>query len=236
MPFHVQKKGEKKMRHCDKCNVDIADKIDHCPLCGRNIVGGDEQTVQQFECFPDNKIWQSKRSTILNAIFLILLIGTIVATAVDLIVNKKITYCPFVWTGALLVLIDVILPAKESFSFSSVSTICALSICAYILFLEFFTHTFGWGLQYAIPFFLLAMTLYSTTIIVVRQYYKGFDFIIPLVIFVILSIANFLVNYFCGFVYWPALVSFLSSTSIFLFILIFRFKKVREQFKKSFFV
>ena len=79
------------MRHCDKCNVDIADKIDHCPLCGRNIVGGDEQTVQQFECFPDNKIWQSKRSTILNAIFLILLIGTIVATAVDLIVNKKIT-------------------------------------------------------------------------------------------------------------------------------------------------
>lgn len=224
------------MRHCDKCDVMIADTVEHCPLCGRDISQGNEKLTEHFECFPDNKIWQSKRNTILNILFWVLVIGSIVTTIIDFLVDKKLTFCPFVWTGTLLVILDVIIPAKKRFSFPSVSTICAVSICAYILFLELYTHTFGWGLQYTIPFFLLAMTIYCTVIIVSRQYYKGFEFVIPLLGFVVLSLATFLVNYFCKFVYWPALVASLSSITIFCFILIFRFKKVQQQFKKSFFI
>ena len=223
------------MKHCDRCGVDIIDDVNHCALCGRNV--SKEPVINEtFACFPDNKTWQSKRKFITNLLLLSIFIGTIITTFLDLFLHKAITYSPFVWTGAALAIVDIVLPIKNYWSFPVVSTVVAVSICGYILFLEFFTHTFGWGLVYVIPFFLLAMTLYSFLIIVIRNYFKGLEFVIPLLIFMILSIAVFFVNYFCGFVAWPALVCGITSVVCFVFFLVFKFRRVQQEFKKSFFV
>ena len=222
------------MNHCDKCNVDIVDNVNHCPLCGRNV-SKEHIATESFECYPDNKTWQSKRNLVTNIFLFVILIGSIISTFLDLFLHKTITYSPFVWTGAGLAILDIILPIKKYWSFPVVSTVCAISIVAYILFLELFTGTFGWGLNYVIPFFLLFMTIYSCIIIWTRNYFKGFEFVIPLMIFCIMSIAIFFVNYFCGFVAWPALSVAITSLVLFVFILIFRFKKVQQEFHKSFF-
>lgn len=222
------------MNHCDKCDVDVVDNVNHCPLCGRNIAK-QHIVTESFECFPDNKTWQSKRKLVTNILLAIILIGVAVSTFLDLLLNKTITYSPFVWTGAGLAILDIILPIKNYWSFPVVNTVCAISIGAYILFLELFTNTFGWGLNYVIPFFLLFMTIYSVIIIWTRNYFKGIEFVIPLMIFCILSVASFFVTYFCKFVYWPALVSAITSLVLFVFILIFRFKRVQQEFHKSFF-
>ena len=222
------------MKHCDKCNVDILDNVNHCPLCGRNV-SKEPVLTESFECFPDNKVWQNKRNIAIKLWFFVVVIGTLISTFVDLLLNRSITYSPFVWTGAGLMILDIILPIKKYWSFPAVSTVCAVSICAYILFLEFFTHTFGWGLIYVLPFFLLAMTIYCFLIIFVRNYFRGVEFVIPLLIFCIMSIAIFFVNYFCGFVFWPALVTMVTSLVSFVLILILRFKKVQQEFQKSFF-
>ena len=206
------------MSHCDKCGVDIEDNVNNCPLCGRNV-SKEKIENESFKCFPDNKTWQSKRNVVTNIALFLILIGAIVTTFLDLFLNKRITYSPFVWTGSGLAILDVILPIKKYWSFPLVSTVCAISIVVYILFLELFTETFGWGLNYAIPFFLLFMTLYSCVIIWTRNYFRGIEFVIPLMIFCIMSVTIFFINYFCGFVVWPALVTGITSLVVFVFIL-----------------
>lgn len=223
------------MRHCDKCNVDIVDEITNCPLCGRDVSNGEEIT-KNFTCYPSNKIWIDKRNTLTNWLLLIVIIGTIISGIIELLIFKRYHYNFYVLTGAILALFDVILPIKHRWSFSALSIVVSISICAYILFLELFTNSFGWGVYYAIPLFLLFTTLYSLTIILIRNYYRGFEFVISLLVFAILSTVLFIFNYISKGVVWPSLVAFLTSVTCFVVFLIFRFKKVKQTLEKSFFI
>lgn len=224
------------MKHCDKCDVQIADNINHCPLCGRDISGHEPVLEETFECYPNNKIWVDKRNFSINLLLVLVLIGTAICIGLDLFFNKNLTFSWYVITGVLIFVVDIILPLKKRWCFSAVSTIVAISICAYILFIELYTQTFGWGLIFVIPFFLLFMCLYSTSIILARNYYKGFDFFVPLIIFTCMSIAVFIFNLVSGYTLWPSLVVFLTSIVCTILIVIFRFKKVKQQIEKNFFV
>lgn len=222
------------MRHCDKCDVDIMDDVNNCPLCGRDISTKD--SVESFLCYPDNKIWQSKRNTLINFAFWASIIGMLISIFVEWLIFKQISYNWYVITGVAMFVLTVILPLKFKWSFSFVCTFIGLCICGYILFLELFTNSFGWGLYITIPFFIMFMALYSTFITVLRNYYKGFDFVVCLLVFSILSIAVFMYNILSGGLMWPSLVAFLTSITCFIFILIFRFKSVKKQLEKNFFI
>src|SRR5574344_885147 len=225
------------MRFCDKCKVNIADELNNCPLCGRDIsLKKNEETSQSFLCYPDNKIWVDKRNFALKIVLWSVIFATLLSCFAEIFLLKTFHYNFYVLTGLFLFIFDIILPLKNHWSFASVSTVAGVSICLYILFIELFTNTFGWGLNYAIPFGLLFMSIYSTTIIFVRNYYQGIEFVISLLIFSILSIAVFLYNTFSAGVVWRSLVSFLTSLTCFIFFLCFKFKRVKQAFKKSFFI
>ena len=224
------------MKHCDRCDVDIADNIKNCPLCGRDISAESDDELESFVCYPDNKIWFSKRNTVLNTSFLIILIGVIVSIVTELIIFHRFSYNWYVLTGAMMFALNILMPLKFRWSFSNVSIVSGLSICAYILFLELFTGTFGWGVYYVIPFFVLFMTLYCTIIMAIRNYYKGMEFVICLMIFAILAVALFVYNSIAKVVVWPSLVAFLASITCFVCFLIFKFKKVKQALTKSFFI
>ncbi len=222
------------MLHCDKCDVDIKDNINNCPLCGRDL---DNKTqIQSFVCYPDDKIWISKRNILINMLFFISIIGVVISIFLELLIFKRIWYNWYVITGEALFLLAIIAPLKFRWSFSAISLIDSLTICSYILFLELFTHSFGWGLNYAIPMFLLFCTLYTTIIIVSRNYYQGYDFVVCLLVLAILSTAIFLYNLLSGGIMWPSLVTFLTSVTCFIGFLIFKFKKVKAQIEKKFFI
>ena len=223
------------MAHCDKCNVEIRDPINNCPLCGRNVTA-EKIEHESFVCYPDNKVWVSKRNSILNGFFWFSVIGTLISIFLELLLFKRFWYNCYVVTGEALFLLCVFMPIKFRWSFSNTSIVVGLSICTYLLFLELFTNSFGWGVYYAIPLFILFMSLYSTFIIMLRNYYKGFEFIMCLLVFALCSVAVFTFNVLSGGVLWPSLVAFLTSITCFVSFLFFRFKKVKNQFEKSFFI
>ena len=136
------------MRPCDKCDVDIMDDVNNCPLCGRDISTKD--SVESFLCYPDNKIWQSKRNTLINFAFWASIIGMLISIFVEWLIFKQISYNWYVITGVAMFVLTVILPLKFKWSFSFVCTFIGLCICGYILFLELFTNSFGWGLYITI--------------------------------------------------------------------------------------
>lgn len=222
------------MKHCDKCNVNIADNINNCPLCGKDLSAFTKD--ENFVCYPNDKVWHDKRKLTLNILLFIALIGTVLCLCVDLFFNHRLTYSWYVITGCLIFVVDIYYPIKKQWSFSTISTIVGISVCLYILFLELFTHTFGWGVNYVIPFFILFMSCYSTIIVFIRNYYKGFEFVLPLIIFTILSAVTFVVSYFLKLVIWPSFSTFLASLTLLILVLIFKQKKVKQELGKSFFV
>ena len=222
------------MLHCDKCKVDIADNINNCPLCGRDL--DNKAETQSFVCYPDNKIWINKRNLLVKILFWVSIIGTGISIFLELLLFHKLWYNWYVITGEVLFLIDFVAPLKFKWSYSAITLIVSITISLYILFLELFTHSFGWGLNYAIPLFLLFSTLYTTSTIITRNYYKGYDFVVCLMVLAILCTALFIYNILTTAVFWPALVAFLTSVTCFVGFLIFRFKKVKAQIEKKFFI
>ena len=222
------------MRYCDKCKVNIADEINHCPLCGRDI--STDIANESFLCYPDNKVFVNKRNIIINIMFWIAIISMIISIFIELLIFKRLNYNWYVITGAALFIVDFIMPMKFRWSFSALTIVVALTICAYILFLELFTNSFGWGLNYVIPMFILFMALYSTFITIIRNYYRKYEYVICLLIFSVLGVIVFLYNLFTNAVIWPALVAFLTSVTCFIGFLLFRFKKVKNELEKSFFI
>ena len=223
------------MKRCDKCDVDIMDDINNCPLCGRNI-STEKIEHQTFLCYPDNKVWVNKRNAFLKALLLFSIIGMLISIFLELLLFKRFWYNAYVVTGEALFLICIYMPLKFRWSFSNASLVVGLTICAYIIFLELFTNSFGWGVYYVVPLFILFMSLYSTFIIMLRNYYKGFEFIRCLLMFALCGVAIFTYNTLSGGVLWPSLVVFLTSVTCFVIFLFFRFKKVKNQFEKSFFI
>lgn len=222
------------MRHCDRCDVEIADEINNCPLCGRNIASDD--STQSFVCYPDNKIWVSKRNAIINFLFWFAVIGTAISIGIELLIFHRFQYNWYIVTGLALFVLDIIMPIKFRWSFSHISWLVGVSICLYILFLELFLGGAGWGHNYVIPLFILFMSLYSTFIMALRNYYKGGEFVVCLIIFAILGTAIFIYNYVSKNVVWPSLVAFLVSVTCLIFFVIFKFRKIKQALEKSFFI
>lgn len=223
------------MKHCKKCGVDIADNIKNCPLCGGSVET-ENDGEESFSCYPNNKNWYNKRNLILNIVLTVVLIGLFISFTVDLFFNRRLAYSWYTITGCAIFLIDIYFPIKKHWSFSTISTIVGISVCLYILFIELYTQTFGWGVNYVIPFFILFMSLYSTAIVFMRNYYKGFEFTLPLIIFTILATITFVVSYVLNLIIWPSFSVFLASLSLLIIVLVFKSKKVKQELEKSFFV
>lgn len=222
------------MRHCSKCDVKVADNINNCPLCGRDLAEPTQE--QSFVGYPNDKKWYDKRKLVLNIFLVAVLIGTALCLAVDLFVNQNVTFTWYTISGCMFFILDIYFPIKKQWSFNTISTIFGISCVLYILFIELYTNTFGWGVNYAIPFFILFMSLYSTIIIFTRNYYKGFEFVLPLIIFTIMATVLFIVCYCLKFTIWPSFSVFLASLTMLIIVIIFKHKQVKQELGKSFFV
>ena len=222
------------MLHCNNCKIDIADNLQKCPVCEKKLKNNLKK--QQFVCYPDNRAWIDKRNNVLKSLAYILTFFSFLCIIVDIIVNKHLSFSFYVLASYVIVMLDIIFPLKKYWSFSSTSTVVGISLSCYVLLVEWFTNSFGWGLNYVVPLFLMFMSIYSSSIIFSRNYYKGFEFALPLIIFNVLALVLFVVSLLLNVILWPSLMCFLTSIILLICVLIFRTKKVRQELEKSFFV
>ena len=113
------------MKHCIKCDAHIADNINNCPLCGKDLV--DSTPEQSFKCYPNDKTWHDRRNLAINILLFIVLAGTAICLIVDLFLNHNITFTWYTISGCLLFVVDIYLPIKKQWSFATISTIVGIS-------------------------------------------------------------------------------------------------------------
>lgn len=215
---------------CSNCKLDIQNGS-HCPLCGKFL----NDSSDNVSNYPAYTKWKRYRQNVINSLLWFFVLAIVISVTVNLIISQTVSWSAYVIASTLLTILVVILPLKFNWSFAGFSAVCSFSIFAFLFFLDAFTGFAGWAINYAIPMFLLFMAVYSTIIIFSRNYIAP-EFSIPLLILFILSTAMFVYALIAHNVLWTSLTAFAFCSTALIASLIFRFKRIKNAFEKSFFV
>lgn len=122
-------------KFCDKCNVEIEETKNFCPLCGRccaDKLNPDEQTNFSY---PERIVFINKRRLAFNLLIYFLLLGNLVCIATNLLFSKSFTWAGQVLYGSIFTLAGIIFPAKRSFDANKQLAVLFIAITAYVIVL-----------------------------------------------------------------------------------------------------
>lgn len=217
------------MQKCERCNLEVkGDK--YCPLCGKFVNG-----VSVEREYPLNIVKKINKRYVLRVIFGLLLMLNFLAVALELIITKRFYYGWQIIVPSVLVLICVYFPLKKNWGIFGACPFAILAVSGYVIFLENFTHSVGWGVNYVVPLFLLGVELSGFLILVISKFEKV-DVFLPILICFIVSLGIFLYVYLKKFIYWPATVALLFGFAVMFTIFVVKNRRAKKSLQKSFHV
>ena len=218
------------MNKCDRCNVEIvASKF--CPLCGRCVSEKDNFS----KVYPDAIPEKVGAKYALRIVFGVLLLLNLLAVALELIITKTFYYSWHILVPSILLYFCVYFPIKKHWSLTGVINISLFMLSGYVIFLELFTKTYGWGLYYVIPFVLLGSIILCLIYMWISKFNKV-DMQVTLIVSSLLSLADFLYVYLTKGVYWPATTSLLTGFAIVFILFVIKSRRAKKNLQKNFHV
>lgn len=216
------------MGKCSRCNLNVSgDKF--CPLCGKRV------NDSANHLYPTNVNRKINKTYVLRVVFGLLLLINVLVVALELIITKNFYYSLHILVPSLLVLISIYFPLKKSWGFFAACCICIFTISGYIIFLENFTKTTGWGFNIVVPLFLLLGEIVSFLILTISKFEKV-EVFLPVLICTIFSFIIFLIVYLKKIIYWPAAAAFLFGFAILFTIFVVKNRRAKKSLQKSFHV
>ena len=219
------------MKHCDFCNVDIIDKKSNCPLCGKSL---DNEAANKNKFYPQYAFEPDRREPAIKILEKLSLLAVVLSMAVNLFTDHTISWALYVIIGFFLLYVLILRPIRKQYSLAQILTALVFYLTAFMLFLELYTHTWGWGVMYAIPFTWLGFAILSGIFTLARGY-VNFEMFKPMFMLLLLSLISFilLMCFDCPTV-WPTLVAFLVSATEIILMFMFRFKRSVRSIKRDF--
>jgi hypothetical protein len=218
---------------CNQCNVQLEDTISHCPLCGKCINVEQINSVVKHEHFPNDKVFQSKKQKAFKALTCFLLLGNVISLFVELLLFQTVSWSLHILVASVFSYVGILRPLHQNWRLVNYHSIFYIMFALYILFLELYTNSFGWGFSYVIPLFALAFSLYNF-ILILSNIKHRFDYILPMLILLTISTVSFAINYVNSYTLWPSLSSFLTSISLTFISFIFHSNKILKALAKKF--
>lgn len=223
------------MKKCNKCNITIETHQDYCPLCHQVLSG---ETKSSFkEIYPE---YMSLRKKLLPTTKKVLLFSTIMSIVILALINILAftgSYWSLIPIGSILyfwfvVRIGVLSRRNVAFRLAFLTT-----LLIGLLILVDYTSAMqnnGWSVDYLMPILLWSCNMAIAVIIWARRLnYR--DYFFYLLIIIIFSLVPLILNIFNVLsVLWPSIVAFGVALFIFLFLIVFFPKSVKEELKKRF--
>ena len=220
------------MKVCKNCNLQIKNS-NYCPLCGKCVdeQAKENQEERSFPVYAPTLIDNSE--SVWRILSKLSIWGIIVCMAINLFINKTISWSLYALFGLLYLHFVVFYSVYKKLSFANVITRIAVYTTFLILFLELYTQSWGWGMCYAIPFLWLALTIISA-ILMIAKGWVNFEMFKPTLTMTVMS--AILLGFLFGFseTFWPILVTFFVCLSLVCFMFMFRFKRTVRSIQKEF--
>lgn len=219
------------MCRCEFCQVEIEENKSNCPLCGKCV---NDKAENQNTYYPQYACVLDKRDPTIKVLEKLLLLSLLICFVVDLFFAHTISWSLYVFIGGFLAWVLILRPIKKQFSFAQILTGITFWLTAFMIFLELYTHTWGWGVMYAIPCMWLGFGLLAG-LMTIMSGYVNFEMFKPMLMILFLSIVSLiLLLCFDCLILWPTVVAFLVSASEIILMFMFRFKRSLRSLKRDF--
>jgi len=154
------------MKKCYKCNVSINSNVEKCPLCNGNLEG--EEVLENV--FPTIPSIYTKNTVFLKLMLFASILGCIVCSIVNYIVNKEIGWAWFVIAGITSFWITFIIGIKKRNHFMKLLFSEVMMVLVSSVLWDYFTGWHLWSVTYVLPFVSIA---YITTLFFLRLFMKN---------------------------------------------------------------
>ena len=216
---------------CENCKVNIIDEKSNCVLCGKSI-SKKQQSKNKF--YPKYSPVVEKREPVVNVLEKLALLGLLICVVVDLFITKTISWSLYVFVGVLLATVLILRAIKKKNTIAQLLTRLTFWLSLFIIFIELYTNSWGWGLTYAIPFMWLGFSVFAG-IMTLSKGYVDFQMFKPIILIAILSTISLIVLLCIGHgILWPSLIAVLVTVSEIALMFMFRFKRSVRSLKKDF--
>ena len=178
------------MKHCNFCDVDIEDKKVHCPLCGKCI---DEEDAKlgignHSDIYPDFKYTSNHTKVLVCKIITnSLFIATLISIIVDLLINKTMHFSLIVLIAFLCSYFSILRPIRKNMPLETMFISISLFATLFIVFMELYTHTLGWGISYTAPGIFAGLSLVCLIFMIALKF-NDTDMIKPVIMNLILDL------------------------------------------------
>ena len=219
------------MSYCSNCKITNMDNTNNCPLCGKELK---KDNNQPETIYPKYIGIAEKREPIINILEKILLWALVICLVIDLFITKTLSWSLYVLASLLLVLVIVLQAIKKKNSLAILLTRLTFWLSLYMIFIEFYTNSFGWGIQYAIPSMWLGFSIIAGIATLARGY-VNFEMFKPMIMIFLMSLITVIVLLCIGnLALWANIASLLVAASEIILMFMFRFKRSIRSLKRDF--
>lgn len=220
------------MAYCKKCDLTCEDNQRYCPLCGHCVNEKISEKENKDGIYPSYDAYKNSRMHVTNVLARLIIIGILASIAINFLIGNQTFWSIYVIVGGLSAIIGILIPIRHRLSLASQTKFHVASMIAIIIVCEVFTKTFGWGVGYVIPFFLL-FELVLISIMSMAKGYLEFDYLRPLCFLIFCSVVFYILNRFIfNVVVWPSATALVGCLLMALILLVFRFKRTLKGLKK----
>lgn len=217
---------------CSHCNVQLEEFVSHCPLCGKCV---NEANVNKnmHENFPSGEVFRLNKQKAYKAATSLLMLGNLLCLFIEFLLFWKISWSLHVLVASIFTFFGIIRPIYENWRLVNYHSVFYIMFTGYIVFLENYTQSFGWGIGYVIPLFAFTFAIYNFIMILTNIKNRS-DYILPMFILLTISIICFSFNYVNKLTLWPSMLSFLTLLSFTVISFVFQSSKILRALAKKF--
>ncbi len=220
------------MSKCIRCQVEILDETERCPLCDAVL----EKTVEVENMYPDVRVKSRKMSLISKIYLFCAILAEAILVYLNIRLESQIWWC--VITGLSLFYVYLVLRfaiiGKSGYK-AKVIVLMMIAV-SMVVIIDFVTGYNGWSVNYALPSGILLVD--AVIIVLMLVNIKGWQSYLVWQIFMIICSMVPMFLYLLGIVTRPELTLIAMGCSFFLFLgtFIIGDRRARVELKRRFHV
>jgi len=223
------------MKQCPKCEVNINTNRKTCPLCYEKLTDLDKEKLEH-SIYPEYRQPKKKTNFFFRSAIFLAIAAMIITALVNIVTYKEEggwwSFYVLVSMAYFLVLIKYSIISRGNPAKKIVIQMIALSILVVVV--DFIARSTGWSYTYVVPFLSLASSA-TIGIILLTKSIRYSDYILYLFSSLLIGLIPFILWIFkLVKVLWPSLTAACFSLVVFLAMLVFADREIRDELRKRF--
>ena len=230
-----------KSNHCANCNLEVAEDLAYCPLCGKHMFKGNTpESKETPNSYPRYDFLYIYRRKWLKQLGLCLLFAGILCIGINLMYKTEPFWFPYALIFLYALWKIVFMPFKEGQNHIKRLPASGLIIAISLILIDLYNHCalglpLGWAIVFAGPS-VLTLTIVLSFIIALATPKYDTQVIKGMIYVSIVNVVFFALRFFVlkGMYIWPNFMALMASVISLFILFVFKRKRLVKEVNRNF--